>query len=45
MQTDLEAMSAAIGPDTGMVYIVNPANPTGLHIPHEQLLAFVDSIP
>lgn len=45
MQTDLEAMAAAIGPDTGMVYIVNPANPTGLHISHERLLAFVDSIP
>lgn len=45
MQTDLEEMAAAIGPDTGMVYIVNPANPTGLHISHERLLAFVDSIP
>lgn len=45
MQTDLEAMSAAVGPDTGMVYLCNPANPTGLHIPHDRLLSFVDSIP
>jgi len=45
MQTDLDAMSAAISSDTGMVYICNPANPTGLHIPHDLLLSFVDSIP
>jgi histidinol-phosphate aminotransferase len=45
MQTDLEAMSAAINSDTGMVYLCNPANPTGLHISHKKLLAFVDSIP
>lgn len=45
MQTDLDAMSAAINSDTGMVYICNPANPTGLHISHDRLLSFVDSIP
>ncbi len=45
MQTNLEAMSSAINSDTGMVYICNPANPTGLHISHDKLLSFVDSIP
>lgn len=45
MQTDLEAMSAAINSDTGMVYLCNPANPTGLHINHDKLKSFIDSIP
>jgi len=45
MQTDLDAMYAAIDADTAMVFVANPANPTGLHIPHEKLLSFIDSIP
>lgn len=45
MQTDLDAMSSLIDADTSMIFIANPANPTGLHIPHEKLLAFIDSVP
>ncbi len=45
LQTDLEAMAAAVDANTGMVFVCNPANPTGLHIPHETLLSFVKSMP
>ena len=29
---DLEAMLAAIAPDTALVYVANPNNPTGTHL-------------
>lgn len=45
MQTDLDGMYDAIDSDTAMVFVANPANPTGLHIPHDKLLSFIDSIP
>jgi histidinol-phosphate aminotransferase len=45
MQTDLDAIYSAIDLDTSMIFIANPANPTGLHISHDKLLAFVDSVP
>ena len=30
---DLDAMLAAIAPDTALIYIANPNNPTGTHLP------------
>ncbi len=42
---DLNAMAAAVGADTSVVYVCNPNNPTGTHLPASDLSAFVDSIP
>jgi histidinol-phosphate aminotransferase len=42
---DLDAMSAAIRDDTTVVYVCNPNNPTGSHVPAEALGDFVESVP
>ncbi len=44
MGYDLEAISAAVGPDTGAVYLCNPNNPTGKTIPPAQLKAFIEDV-
>ncbi|ABI78238.1 aminotransferase, classes I and II [Hyphomonas neptunium ATCC 15444] len=41
---DLEAIAAAVGPDTGAVYICNPNNPTGRVIEPAKLKAFVEDV-
>lgn len=45
MQTDLKAMLAAIDDQVGMVFLCNPGNPTGLHLPHEEVMAFMEQVP
>ena len=42
---DLDAMRAAIRPDTRLIWIANPNNPTGTFVPYPQLKAFMQSIP
>jgi histidinol-phosphate aminotransferase len=42
---DLGAMRAAIRPDTRVVWIANPNNPTGTFLPPEELKAFVAQVP
>jgi histidinol-phosphate aminotransferase len=42
---DPAAMLAAIRPDTRIVWIANPNNPTGNFLPHAELRAFIDRIP
>ncbi|MFA7292418.1 MAG: histidinol-phosphate transaminase [Rhodocyclaceae bacterium] len=42
---DLEAMKAAIRPDTRIVWIANPNNPTGTFLPYPQLKAFLQAVP
>ncbi len=42
---DLRAMRAAIRPDTRVVWIANPNNPTGTFIPAPELRAFIESVP
>ena len=42
---DLGAMLAAIVPDTRMVFVANPNNPTGSFVPGEELEAFVARVP
>jgi histidinol-phosphate aminotransferase len=42
---DLDATLAAIGPDTRLVFIANPNNPTGTWINEEPLVAFLDQVP
>ncbi|MBF6988861.1 histidinol-phosphate transaminase [Cupriavidus sp. IK-TO18] len=42
---DLDAMGAAIAPDTRLVFIANPNNPTGTFLPAAQIEAFLRSVP
>lgn len=42
---DLEAMAAAIEPDTSLVFIANPNNPTGTWLRHAELEAFLRRVP
>jgi histidinol-phosphate aminotransferase len=42
---DLEAMLAAIAPDTHVVFIANPNNPTGTMLPAHALEAFLARVP
>ncbi len=42
---DIAAMRAAIRPDTRMVWIANPNNPTGTFLPYDEIKAFLKSVP
>ncbi len=42
---DLEAMLSAIRPDTRIVFIANPNNPTGTLLAGGELLAFLERVP
>jgi histidinol-phosphate aminotransferase len=42
---DLPAMLAAITPQTRLVFVCNPNNPTGTAVPREELVAFLDAVP
>ena len=42
---DLDAMLAAIEPDTRIVFIANPNNPTGTFVPAPQVEAFLEKVP
>lgn len=43
--TDLDALVRAIGPDTRMVFVANPNNPTGTFNPWDEMRAFLERIP
>lgn len=42
---DLEAMAQAVTPQTKVVYIANPNNPSGTMVKHDQLKFFLESVP
>ncbi len=42
---DLSAMLAAITPQTRVVFVANPNNPTGTVVPCDEVLRFVEKIP
>ncbi|MCW5568502.1 MAG: histidinol-phosphate transaminase [Dokdonella sp.] len=42
---DLDAMAAAIAPDTRIVFIANPNNPTGTFLPGMEIEAFLKEVP
>jgi histidinol-phosphate aminotransferase len=42
---DLAAMRAAIRPDTRIVWIANPNNPTGNFLPYPEVRAFLEAVP
>jgi histidinol-phosphate aminotransferase len=42
---DLDKMAEAIGPQTRLVFVANPNNPTGTWIDGDRLKSFLDSLP
>jgi histidinol-phosphate aminotransferase len=42
---DLEAMAAAIAPDTKLLFVANPNNPTGTIVGDEQIAALLKRVP
>src|SRR5690606_6517015 len=42
---DLDAMAAAIAPDTRVVFVANPNNPPGPSVPAAQVEAFLERVP
>jgi histidinol-phosphate aminotransferase len=42
---DLDAMVAAIAPDTRLMYVANPNNPTGTFVEPERVAAFLARVP
>jgi len=40
LQTDVDAMLAAVTPKTRIVYLANPNNPTGSYLPHDEVRRF-----
>jgi histidinol-phosphate aminotransferase len=42
---DLAAMRTAIRPDTRIVWIANPNNPTGTFLPYPEVRAFLEAVP
>jgi len=42
---DLPAMAAAITPDTRLVFVANPNNPTGTQVSQEEIDNFIEKIP
>ena len=42
---DLDAIGAAIGADTRLVFIANPNNPTGTFLPAEAIAGFLATVP
>ncbi len=42
---DLDAMRAAITPDTRLLYLANPNNPTGTFLPSDAIEAFLARVP
>jgi len=42
---DLEAMRAAVRDDTTVMYVCNPNNPTGTHVPSAAIESLIDSVP
>jgi histidinol-phosphate aminotransferase len=42
---DADAVLAACGPGTKLVYLANPNNPTGVLTPHAEVAAFLEALP
>jgi histidinol-phosphate aminotransferase len=42
---DLDAIAAAVTPDTRVIYIANPNNPTGTAFGHDEFVAFMRKVP
>ena len=44
-QHDLDAMLAAIDDETAVVWLCSPNNPTGVHIPKDKMISFLEKVP
>jgi histidinol-phosphate aminotransferase len=42
---DTARLEKAIRRDTRIVYVANPNNPTGVHIPHEEIVSLAEAVP
>jgi len=42
---DTVRLKKSIRRDTRIVYVANPNNPTGAHIPHEEIVSLVEAVP
>lgn len=42
---DVSAIAGAVDNSTKVIYIANPNNPTGTHVPADELIEFLDSVP
>jgi len=42
---DLDAMLAAVTPDTAIIFLANPNNPTGTWVPEVELVRLLDALP
>ena len=42
---DLDAMVDALRPDTSLVFVCNPNNPTGTYLPIDDVERFIDAVP
>jgi histidinol-phosphate aminotransferase len=42
---DTVRLKKAVRPDTRIVYVANPNNPTGAHIPHSEIVALLEGLP
>ncbi len=45
MKHDLVSMKEAVAPDTSVVYVCNPNNPTGTSVSADAVVAMIDSMP
>jgi len=45
LEHDPDAMRAAIRPDTTMVFVCNPNNPSGTYLSADQMSTFIDGVP
>lgn len=44
-RNDLDGLAAAIRDDTTVIYVCNPNNPTGTHVPAAEIASFVERVP
>lgn len=42
---DLDAMADAVRPDTTVIYLCNPNNPTGTHVAADRVTEFIEAVP
>ena len=45
LRHDMPAMAAAVRDDTRVVFVCNPNNPTGTHVPEAAVMELVDAVP